>query len=140
MPTANILKADSPAFIELQDLPDSIGKNIQEQITRLCQEYPQTIDCKVSVKTPTFCKEGCYQIELAIVLSGRILTIERSPNLDCYQEDLYVAIWSAFNLAKKQLKEHLSQAANAISQSVNKDSSPAPSIYPLRRCIGYAGG
>ena len=139
MTTANIFKSDISALVELQNLPDSVNGNIQEQITRLRQEYPQAINCKVSVKAPAFCQEGCYQIEIAIALSGRILTIDRAPNPDCYQEDLYVAIWSAFNLAKKQLQAHLSQAITVVSKSVVQDSSRR-SVYPLRRCIGYAGG
>ena len=139
MQTANIIKSDRSALVELRNLPDSVNGNIQEQITRLCQEYPQAINCKVSVKAPAFCQEGCYQIEIAIALSGRVLTIDRVPNLDCYQEDLYVAIWSAFNLAKKQLQSHLSQATTVVSKSVVEDSHHR-AVYPLRRCIGYAGG
>jgi hypothetical protein len=139
MTTANIFKSDISALVELRNLPDSVNGNIQEQITRLCQEYPQTIDCKVSVKAPAFCQEGCYQIEMAISLPDRVMTIERLPNLDCYQEDLYVAIWSAFNLAKKQLQAHLSQATTVVSKSVVEDS-PRRVVYPLRRCVGYAGG
>jgi ribosome-associated translation inhibitor RaiA len=137
MQTATILKVDRSALVEVRELPDAIEENILEQIARLRQEYPQAIDCKVSVKTPAFCK-GCYQIEIAIGLSGRTLTIERSPNLDCYQEDLYVAIWSAFNLAKKQLKAELTQAWN-VDTALDGDSSHRRN-YPLRRTIGYAGG
>jgi hypothetical protein len=139
MTTANSFKSDISALVELRNLPDSVNGNIQEQITRLCQEYPQTIDCKVSVKAPAFCQAGCYQIEMAISLPDRVMTIERSPNLDCYQEALYVAIWSAFNLAKKQLQAHLSQATTVVSRSVVEDS-PRRVVYPLRRCVGYAGG
>jgi ribosome-associated translation inhibitor RaiA len=137
MQTATILKVDRATLVEVRALPEAIEANILEQIARLRQEYPQVIDCNVSVKTPAFCKEGCYQIEIEIALSGRILTIERSPNLDCYQEDLYVAIWSAFNLAKKQLKQHLSQASTADA-ALGQDSLHRN--YPLRRTIGYAGG
>jgi ribosome-associated translation inhibitor RaiA len=137
MQTATILKVDRATLVEVRELPEAIGDNILEQIARLRQEYPQAIDCNVSVKTPAFCKEGCYQIEIAIGLSGRTLTIERLPNLDCYQEDLYVAIWSAFNLAKKQLKQHLSQASTTDAASAD---SLSRRNYPLRRTIGYAGG
>jgi ribosome-associated translation inhibitor RaiA len=133
MQTATILKVDRATLVEVRELPEAIEDNILEQIARLRQEYPQAIDCKVSVKTPAFCKEGCYQIEIAIVLSGRTLTIDRSPNVDCYQEDMYVAIWSAFNLAKKQLKAELSQASTAGEASLSRRN------YPLRRTIGYAG-
>jgi ribosome-associated translation inhibitor RaiA len=133
MQTATILKVDRSTLIEVRELPEAIEENILEQIARLRQEYPQAIDCKVSVKTPAFCKEGCYQIEIEIVLSGRTLSIDRSPNVDCYQEDLYVAIWSAFNLAKKQLKAELSQASTAGEASLSRQN------YPLRRTIGYAG-
>jgi ribosome-associated translation inhibitor RaiA len=137
MQTATILKVDRSTLVEVRELPDAIEDNILEQITRLRQEYPQAIDCQVSVKTPDFCKEGCYQIEIAIVLSGRTLTIERSPNLDCYQEDLYVAIWSAFNLAKKQLKQELTKAPTM--EAALGEASLYRHNYPLRRTIGYAG-
>jgi ribosome-associated translation inhibitor RaiA len=137
MQTATILKVDRSTLVEVRELPEAIEENILEQIARLRHEYPQAIDCNVSVKTPDFCKEGCYQIEIVIVLSGRTLTIDRSPNRDCYQEDLYVAIWSAFNLAKKQLKAELTQAWN-VDAALDGDSSHRRN-YPLRRTIGYAG-
>ncbi len=137
MQTATILKVDRSTLVEVPELPEAIEENILEQIARLRQEYPQAIDCKVSVKTPAFCKEGCYQIEIEIVLSGRTLKIERSPNLDCYQEDLYVAIWSAFNLAKKQLKAELTQASTV--DAALGEASLSRRNYPLRRTIGYAG-
>jgi ribosome-associated translation inhibitor RaiA len=138
MQTATILKVDRATLVEVRALPEAIEANILEQIARLRQEYPQAIDCKVSVKTPAFCQEGCYQIEIEIVLSGRTLTIDRSPNLDCYQEDLYVAIWSAFNLAKKQLKAELSKAST--TDAALCEDSFSRCNYPLRRTIGYAGG
>jgi ribosome-associated translation inhibitor RaiA len=125
-------------LVEVRELPEAIEENILEQISRLRQEYPQAIDCKVSIKTPAFCIEGCYQIEIAIVLSGRTLTIERSPNRDCYQEDLYVAIWSAFNLAKKQLKAELSKGSTV--DTALGEASLSRRNYPLRRTSGYAGG
>jgi ribosome-associated translation inhibitor RaiA len=137
MQTATILKVDRSALVEVRELPEAIEENILEQIARLQHEYPQAIDCQVSVKTPAFCKEGCYQIEIVIVLSGRTLTIDRSPNLDCYQEDLYVAIWSAFNLAKKQLKAELTKAST--TEATLGEDSLSNFNYPLRRTIGYAG-
>jgi ribosome-associated translation inhibitor RaiA len=138
MQTATILKVDRSTLVEVRELPEAIEDNILEQIARLRQEYPQAIDCQVSVKTPAFCKEGCYQIEIEIELSGRTLTIECSPNLDCYQEDLYVAIWSAFNLAKKQLKQELTKTSTADA-ALGEANLPHCN-YPLRRTIGYAGG
>ncbi len=138
MKTSNLFKADISGFIELRDLPDCVTGNIQEQVTRLCQEYRYISNCQVSVQAPAFHPEGCYQIQIVLTLPDRVLTIDRAPNLDCFQEDIYVAIWSAFNSAKKRLQE----SSIVVSYGVNKSPNPGgsmSSIRPIRRTVGYAG-
>ena len=136
MTTSNLFKADMSGFIELQNLSDCVTANIQEQITRIRQEYRYISNCKVKIEAPAFHPEGCYQIQIAIALPDRVLTIDRSPHLDCYQEDIYVAIWSAFNLAKKRLKAQSLLASYGVNKSLANSTSP---IRSIRRSIGYAG-
>jgi hypothetical protein len=138
MEIASLFKAELSGLIELQDLPDSVTANIQDQITRLRQEYRYIIDCQIKIETPAANPEGCYQIRISLTLVDRVLTIDRSPNLDCYQEDLYVAIWSAFNLARKQLQQQ-SPIANPIVNKSPSSNGSMSTIRPIRRCFGYAG-
>ncbi len=139
MQTTNLLsKTDLSGLIELRDLPDSVTANIHEQVTRLRQEYRYITACQVNIKAPAVHPEGCYQIQIAMTLADRVVKIDRSPNLDCYQEDIYVAIWSAFNLAKK----HLHERSISGNYGVNAGLVPAKETVttrPIRRCFGYAG-
>ncbi len=150
--TASILcKLDRLELIEFQDLPDSVTNNIQTQINRLCQEYPTLIDCQAIVKAPISSPEGCYHLQIWLTLSEsaigktgmkyhRQLRVDRTPNPDNYQEDIDVAIWSAFKLARTKLQEYsLSAATHQIAESSRPDRSISP-VRPLRRSIGYAGG
>lgn len=139
MQTTNLLsQTDLSGFIELRDLPDFVTANINEQVTRLRQEYRYITACQVSIKAPAFHPEGCYHVQIAITLVDRVLKIDRSPNLDCYQEDIYVAIWSAFNLAKKRLQEQSISGNYSFNTALVSDGENAP-IRPIRRCVGYAG-
>jgi hypothetical protein len=142
MNTVSLYKPDRSKLLELHDLPTSVTENIQNQIIRLRQEYSCVRDCRVSVKVPEFHQDGCYYIQIGLSTSelgiNRELTIDRSPLPSYYQEDLYVAIWSAFNLAKTKLQEHLRPVHGANKSSSQDTSSIRP--VTLRRSVGYAGG
>jgi ribosome-associated translation inhibitor RaiA len=139
METATLCQANEVQLIAAQDLPDAIKGMIQQQIARIKQEYSYILDCKVDVAVPTFCQTGIYQVRIVLTLPDLDLKIDREPTPDCYQEDIYVAIWSAFDLARKKLKQHSIPTNNAVTIApVEKVSYP--SIRTVRRCRGYAQG
>jgi hypothetical protein len=141
MKTATLLKTDVSQVIADRDLPDSIAEMIQQQVTRLRQEHSYILNCQVSANVPKFYRSGIYQIQIILTLADRDLTIDRKPIPDYYQEDIYVAIWSAFDLARKKLKEHyycLQNDCDIITAPIAQNSHPA--IRGIRRCVGYARG
>jgi hypothetical protein len=139
MKTSYFFQAEIPELIEIPELSETAKGIIQEQIDRFKQEYKYLLNCRFKIQVPGFQPEGLYQIQLVLTLPDRDLTIERYPNPDYYQEDLYVAIWSAFDLAKQQLKEHLLQCNYGVAPAPIQ-CSPRPPIRPIRRCRGYAQG
>ncbi len=139
MKTATLFKADGSQVIADRDLPDSISEMIQQQIARLIQAHSCILNCHVSANVPTFCQAGIYQIQIVLTLADRDLTIDREPIPDYYQEDIYVAIWSAFDLARKKLKEYLTQTDNGLG-TISIQSNPPQSLRSIRRCIGYSQG
>jgi hypothetical protein len=138
MKTSHLLKADESQIIALHDLPDSVTVIIQEQIARLSQEHKYLLNCRVNLIVPTHQPAGLYQIRIVLTLPDCDLTIEREPIPDYYQEDIYVAIWSAFALAKQKLKEHVMQSGYGISRPPIQKSLHQE-IRPIRRTRGYAG-
>jgi ribosome-associated translation inhibitor RaiA len=139
METANLCNTNEVQLIAAQDLPDAIKGMIQQQIARLKQEYSYLLNCKVDVAVPTFCQTGIYQVRIILKLPDLDLKIDREPTPDCYQEDIYVAIWSAFDLARKKLRAH----SVSTNYTVNIDPIEQvsyPSIRTVRRCRGYAQG
>ncbi len=125
-------------MIAAQDLPDAIMEMINQQIARLKQEYSYILNCKVDVAVPAFCQTGIYQVRILLTLPTLDLKIDRDPTPDYYQEDIYVAIWSAFDLARKKLKEHSNLAEDAAATLAKKVAHS--SIRTIRRCRGYAQG
>ena len=140
MKTATLFKANLSQVIADRDLPDSIVEMIQQQITRLRQEYSYILNCQVSANVPALYQAGIYQIQIVLTLADGDLTIDREPIPDYYQEDIYVAIWSAFDLARKKLKAHyISQANRVVPKAPIQQNSHQP-IRCIRRCVGYAQG
>jgi hypothetical protein len=150
MNASTLVNIDRLEFVELRDLPAGVTNNIQTQINKLRQEYQDLINCQVSIKAPISNPEGCYYLQILLTLSEpaisknwmnyhRELKIDRSPNLDNYQEDIYVAIWSAFKLARTKLQEYSFSVTHRVSQSISPERSGLP-VRSLRRSIGYAGG
>jgi ribosome-associated translation inhibitor RaiA len=139
METANICNTNESQVIAAQDLPDAITGMIKQQIARLKQEYNYILNCKVAVAMPAFCHIGIYQVRMVITLPNLDLKIDRDPTPDYYQEDIYVAIWSAFDLARKKLKEHSCSLDHNIVASPLQPIQHQP-IRGIRRSRGYAQG
>lgn len=106
MKTSNLCNVDQERVITAQHFSDPIREMIRQKIARLKQEYSDLLNCKVDVSVPAFCHTGIYQVQIVLNLLHLDLKIDREPTPDYYQEDMYVAIWSAFDLASKKLKEH----------------------------------
>lgn len=106
MKTSNLCSVNQTRVIASQYLPEAIRGMILQKIARLKQEYSDLLNCKVDVTVPAFCQTGIYQVQIVLNLSDLDLKIDREPTPDYYQEDIYVAVWSAFDLASKKLREH----------------------------------
>jgi ribosome-associated translation inhibitor RaiA len=139
MKTSTLCNVNQARVIAAQYLPDAIKGMIQQQIARLKQEYSDLLNCKVDVSVPAFCQTGIYQVRILLHLSHLDLKIDREPTPDYYQEDMYVAIWSAFDLASKKLKEHSISTGSAIKITPIQNIPPQ-SMRAVRRSQGYARG
>jgi ribosome-associated translation inhibitor RaiA len=139
MKTSNLCSVNQARVIAAQYLPDAIRGMIQQKIARLKQEYSDLLNCKVDIAVPAFCQSGIYQVQIVLNLPHLDLKIDREPTPDCYQEDMYVAIWSAFDLAGKKLKEHSISADYAIKPAPIENILPQ-SMRTVRRSQGYARG
>ncbi len=139
MQTSTLCNASKTRLIAAQHLPDTIREMIQQRIARLKQEYSDLLNCKVDVTVPAFCQTGIYQVGIVLNLSHLDLKIDRRPTPDYYQEDIYVAVWSAFDLASKKLKEHSISAGNGTN-TIPLPNIPPQSLRNVRRSYGYAGG
>jgi ribosome-associated translation inhibitor RaiA len=140
MKTSTILAKNPIEFVEITVIPAALNVIIQDRIKRIRQEFKSILNCQVKIKVPACQPEGCYHIQILISLPDRDLTIDREPIADYYQEDPYVAIWSAFAVAQQQIKEHLMRSGcqnittNPVSDRMHQQ------IRPIRRSRGYAGG
>jgi ribosome-associated translation inhibitor RaiA len=139
MKTSNLCSLNQYRVIAAQYLPDTIKGMIQKQIALLKQEYSDLINCKVDVTVPAFCQTGIYQVGIVLNLPHIELKIDREPTPDYYQEDMYVAIWSAFDLASKKLKQHSISADDVIKTTPVQNVS-SQSMRTVRRSQGYARG
>jgi ribosome-associated translation inhibitor RaiA len=93
--------------ITLINVPDSAEVIIRDQIERLAREHQWILNCQVNVEIPAPYSSGLYHIQIALTLPERLLIVDRIPTTDCYQEDIYVAIWSAFDLARQKIRDYL---------------------------------
>jgi ribosome-associated translation inhibitor RaiA len=138
METVNFCTANGARIISDQDLSDSITEMIQEQIKRFRREYSYILNCKVDIIVPEFHQAGTYQVKISLTLPDLELKIDRDPTPDYYQEDIYVAIWSAFDLARKKLRELSFSIDGGIAASPTKIQHQP--IRVIRRSRGYAQG
>jgi hypothetical protein len=93
--------------ITLGNVPQNTEVIILDQIDRLAREFKWILNYQVIVDVPAPFTEGLYQIQIRLTLMDRLLVIDRLPCTDHYQEDIYVAIWSAFDLARQQIRDYI---------------------------------
>jgi hypothetical protein len=92
----------------LRNIPAAAEAIVRKQIEKLSIDHRGISVSEVTAEVPAPYTEGRYQIQIACKLPNhQQLVIDRQPQTDCYQEDLDVAIWSAFALARKQIRQHL---------------------------------
>ena len=139
MQTSTLCSVNKTRVISAQHLPDTIREMIQQQIARLKHEYSDLLNCKVDVTVPAFCQTGIYRVGIVLNLSHLDLKIDREPTPDYYQEDIYVAVWSAFDLASKKLKQH-SISAGYTPKPIPIQTVPSQYMRTVRRSNGYARG
>jgi hypothetical protein len=92
----------------LRNIPATAEAIVRKQIDKLSLDRRGITITQVSAEVPAPYTEGRYQIKIVCDLPGRgQLVVNRLPQTDCFHEDLDVAIWSAFALARQQIKQHL---------------------------------
>ncbi len=98
--------------VTLHNIPASAEDLIRHQIDRLNQEHSWISHCQVTAKVPAPFTTGMYQIHIDCQIPDGSVVIDRQPLTDFYQEDLQVAIWSAFEQARQKIKSHVIHSAN----------------------------
>lgn len=94
-----------PLQIVFRDMPPSeaVETHIREKMKKLESLYPHIIGCKATVEIAGKHKHQgqLYNARLDISIPGSELVINREKD-----EDIYVALRDAFDVAKRQLTEH----------------------------------
>jgi hypothetical protein len=98
--------------ITLRNIPASAEALIRTQIDRLNKDHNWISHCQVTAEVPAPFTSGLYQIHINCQIPDGSVVIDRAPLMDCYQEDLQVAIWSAFEQARQKIKSHVIHSAN----------------------------
>lgn len=94
-----------PLQITVRDMDHSeaLEQAIREKAEKLDQFHPGIMACRVTVDVPAKHKTQGKQFAVAIDLTvpGGEIVVKRERN-----EDIYVALRDAFDVAKRQLEEH----------------------------------
>ena len=98
--------------ITLHNIPASAEALISAQIDRLSKDHNWISGCQVTAEVPAPFTTGIYQIHIDCTIPDGSVVIDRTPAMDCYQEDLQVAIWSAFAQARQKIKAHVLNSAH----------------------------
>jgi hypothetical protein len=98
--------------ITLRNIPTNAEALICTQIDRLKKDHKWISHCQVIAEVPAPFTTDMYQIHINCKIPNGSVVIDRAPHTDCYQEDLQVAIWSAFEQARQKIKAHVIHSAN----------------------------
>jgi ribosomal subunit interface protein len=109
------------------DLPEEMVDLIHEKAGKLDNFHDGIISCRVMVEVPhrSQRKGVSYNVRVDISVPGSDVIVKREPG-----DDLYVSICNAFDVAERQLKEHIERQRGDIKRRETKPMGRVVRIFP----------
>jgi ribosomal subunit interface protein len=115
-----MLKRDMqvPLEITFRNVPPSpaIEADIREKAAKLEEFHDRITSARVVVEAPhRHHRQGkLFHVRIDLRVPGRELVVSRDPAAHHEYEDVYVAIRDAFDGAKRQLQDHVSEMRGSV--------------------------
>ncbi len=109
------------------DLTDEMEELIAEKAKKLDTFYDGIISCRVMVDVPhrSQRKGVSYNVRIDLTVPGGEVVVKREPN-----EDLHVAIVSAFDVAERRVKEYADKQRGETKVHMEKPYARVSKIFP----------
>ncbi|MCU0587594.1 MAG: HPF/RaiA family ribosome-associated protein [Syntrophobacteraceae bacterium] len=109
------------------ELPEEMVGLIQEKAGKLNNFHDGIMSCRVMVEVPhrSQRKGVSYNVRIDISVPGSDVIVKREPG-----EDLYVSVCNAFDVAERQLKEHIDRQRGDIKRREVKPVGRVVRIFP----------
>ncbi|RPJ04101.1 MAG: ribosome-associated translation inhibitor RaiA [Deltaproteobacteria bacterium] len=109
------------------DLTDDLNDLVREKAEKLDTFCDEIIACRIMVEVPhrSQRKGVSYNVRIDISVPGGELVVKREPN-----EDLYVAIVKAFDVAERQIKEFVGKHRGEVKVHFERPVARVTTIFP----------
>lgn len=109
------------------DLSTAMEDLIREKAQKLDHFYDGIISCRVRVDVPHRSKHSgvLYDVRVDMTVPGAELVVRREPD-----EDLHVAIVSAFDVAERRLKEYADKQRGEVKIHEEKPLGRVSRVFP----------
>lgn len=129
----------SPVQIQFinMDSSEAVEQAVEKFATKLEQNYPDILSCKVRIEAPSKkkTKGGLFHTRIEIKLPGKEIAVNRNPDLHHSYTDAYVSIRDAFKSAQRQLESQVKKVQGKVK--LHEESTSAgriSSLYPETDC------
>jgi cold shock CspA family protein/ribosome-associated translation inhibitor RaiA len=108
-------------------LSEVVEEDIREKAAKLDVFYDQIMGCRVIVEAPhRHSHQGIfYNVRIDLTLPGAELVVKREPN-----EDIYVAVRDAFDVARRQLEDFVRQQRGDVKSHETPPHARVSKLFP----------
>jgi ribosomal subunit interface protein len=87
------------------DGSQAVEKHVRDEVAKLERLHPQVTRCRVTIGLPHNRQQQgkLFDIHIELAVPGKELMVNQAPG----QEDMYVALRDAFDIARRQLDDHV---------------------------------
>lgn len=107
-----------PLQITWRDIPqsDAVEEDIRSKAEKLEHFFDKIISCRVLVESShrRHHKGNLYRIRIEIEVPDHQIVVTRDPDQNHAHEDIYVTVRDAFDAARRQLQDYVSQRRGKV--------------------------
>jgi ribosomal subunit interface protein len=123
-----------PIQISWREIPsnNAVEKYIQQKALKLATFYSRVTSCQVRVEPfHQHRQQGkLYHVRIELEVPGKVLVVNRQPQLHMAHKDLYVAIRDAFEEAQRQLQKYADHLHQEVKSHASEPRGAVSKLFP----------
>lgn len=98
------------------DVSETLDQRIRARVAELERLFDRIVACNVAIEAHHRTTNGrlSFHVYIDLAVPGRTIAVRREPAVNHGHEDAFVAVREAFDMARRQLEDHVRVARGEV--------------------------